>query len=598
MTDTKTLVKQENVKESSGYLRGDILEELRDETTIAVSEESYELLKFHGTYQGYNRDTATERKKQKLDKEYEFMIRLRIPAGGLTAKQYLWIDDIAEKYANATTRITSRETFQLHCITKDNLWQTMHEIDAGGLTTFGGCGDIVRNVTCSNAPIASSIYDRLRDDTLKISDFTAGKTNSYVEIWRDGKQVNAPEDKEPLYGNTYLPRKFKVGLITPEDNATDVFVHDIGLVLIHEGDTLKGYNVVLGGGMGMDHEGKLTWSEKKTYPRLADPVAFVGLDDAIPAVEAAVKMHRDFGDRTNRKHARLKYQVAERGLDWATQTFAEYFNQAGGKTLSEPVAIDNYQVKDHMGWHEQGDGKLYLGIPVPSGRIMDYSQKDHPSKYTDNVNDLYKNANYRSALREVAEQYGFPLRLTATEELILCDIDPAQKDEINQLFKKHGCIMAEDLTPAALHLMACVALPTCAKALADSERVQFPILDDIQDKLDKHGLRNEHLSIRITGCPNGCARPYIGDIGIVGRMPGHYVIHIGGDFAGTRLNVRVFDKVPEAEIGMALEPMFATFAKERLANETFGDFAHRYGEHKLAQVAADQLDTKWAEVIE
>lgn len=605
MTEKK-FVKQEDMKVASKFLKGGIAEELADSSKGDVSNDVYELLKFHGTYFGHNRDTATERKKQKLEKEYEFMVRTRIPGGRLTREQYLAFDDIADKYANGTLRITTRQVFQFHVILKENLKASIADMNKTLLSTQSACGDVVRNVTCSPAPIKNAKYDRLRADVDAIAEFVKPKTSSYNELWLDEEsdevrertvvEDNTPgkaEDYEPLYGATYLPRKFKIGIILPEDNSIDVYTHDLGFIMIYEGDELKGYNVLVGGGMGMDHEGKLAWKDKKTYPRVATPIAFVGPDDLIKATEAVVKLQRDHGDRTNRKHARLKYLVEEKGTEWTRKTFEEYF----GKAAEDPVDVE-VKIPTQMGWHEQGDGNLYLGIPVPSGRVVDYD-KPNPSKYTDNVNDRFKNSKYRTGLRAVIEEYGSNLVLTPTEEIILADIDPSKKGEIEDKLKSYGIHLAEDHTPFELHYMTCVSLPTCAKALAESERVQFQIQDDIQEKLDKHGIGKERISVRVTGCPNGCARPYVGDIGIVGRMPGHYIILIGGDFEGTRINTRVFEKVPQADIGKALEPMFALYSKEKQDGEGFGDFCKRIGIEKVANESVTACEgEKWAALTE
>lgn len=597
MTEEKKLSGNESIKANSNYLKGRIAEELADKSILEVSDESYELLKFHGTYQGYNRDTATERKKAGLEKEYEFMVRTRIPAGRLTAEQYLKMDDVAGKYANGTLRITTRQVFQFHVVLKDNLKQQIKEINEALLSTQSGCGDVVRNITTSPAPIKSAKYERLRSDAERVADFCRPKTTAYRGLWLDEQADEIKEaggEVEPLYGNTYMPRKFKIGLITPEDNSIDVFTHDLGIVLIFDGDKLRGYNILVGGGMGMKHEAASNWDDKKTYPRLADPIAFVGPDDLLKAVEAVVKLQRDFGDRTDRQHARLKYVVAEKGLEWTRKTLQEYFTAAGGGALQDPVPVEKYHIPTHMGWHEQGDGKLFLGVPVASGRIVDYD-KPHPSGYTDNVNHEFKNARYRTGLRAVIDEYRMNIVLTPTEEIILCDIDPKDKTDIEKKLKGYGIPLAEDHTLMQLHFMTCVSLPTCAKALAESERVQFQISDSIQEAMNKNGVGKERITVRVVGCPNGCARPYVGDVGIVGRMPGHYVLFIGGDFEGTRLNTKVFDKVPQDDLAKALDPMFALYAKQKNDGEGFGDFATRFGINKLVEAVKPQLSQyKWA----
>lgn len=602
MSEEKKLSGNETIKNSSQFLRGNIAAELADNSTDQVTDESYELLKFHGTYFGYDRDSATERKKQGLDKKYEFMVRTRIPGGRLTADQYLKMEDVADKYANGALRITTRQVFQFHVVLKKNLKNSIAEINHALLSTQSGCGDVVRNITCSSAPIKNAKYERLRADVDKVAAFVRPKASSYQELWLDKKADEIKErtvdekgnEFEPLYGPTYMPRKFKIGLILPEDNSIDVFTHDLGIVLIFDGKTLKGYNILMGGGLGMKHEAAKKWEDKKTYPRLADVVAFVGPDDLIPAVEAVVKLQRDFGDRSDRQHARLKYVVQEKGLAWTRKTFEEYFAKAGGKIVKDPAPVAKYEINSHMGWHEQGDGKLFLGIPVASGRIIDYDKK-HESGYNPGNNSVFAKARYKSGLKALLSKYKQNIVLTATEEIILCDIDPKDKADIEKILREYGIPLAQDFTKMKLHFMTCVSLPTCAKALAEAERIQFNISDSIQQAMNECGVGNERMTIRVTGCPNGCARPYVGDIGIVGRMPEHYVIFIGGDFEGTRLNKPVFDKVPTNDIAVALKPMFKLYSKKKNANEGFGDFCHRFGVDNVQAEAKKSLTQyKWA----
>lgn len=610
MSDTEIKrSKQESIKDESKFLKGNVAAELADASTEDVSDDVYELLKFHGSYFGHNRDTATERKKKGLDKEYEFMLRSRIPGGRMTAEQYLALDELASKYANGTLRITTRQVIQFHVILKKNLKPIIKEINDVMLSTQSACGDVVRNVTTSAAPIKDAKYERMREDVEKVASFVVPKSSAYREIFLDehadeirergieGQELTDGEEYEPLYGKFYLPRKFKIGLALPEDNSIDVFTHDLGFVLIFEGDEFKGYNMVVGGGMGMSHEPAKEWKDKKTYPRIANTIAFIQPDDLLNAVEAVVKLQRDHGDRSDRKHARLKYLVEEKGVEWTTQTFKEYFaNTNPTGDVSEPVKIENYEIPTWMGWHEQGDGKWFLGVPVASGRIHDYVG-EHPTGYNAGNNEHFKGAKYRSGLKAVIERFKMPVVLTPTEEIILADISPEDKNEIEEILRSFDIPLAEEHTFMQLHFMTCVALPTCAKALAEAERVQFPIMDDIQAVMDKYEIGNERITVRVTGCPNGCARPYVGDIGIVGRMPGHYVLFIGGDFEGTRLNTKVFDKVPQDDIGKALDPMFAKYAAEKNDDEGFGDFCHRVGIETMQQVAIDALaeeELKWA----
>ncbi len=574
MSDQK-LSGNETIKKNSRYLRGNITAELGDANAF-VSDESYELLKFHGSYQGYDRDTATERKKQGLDKSWEFMLRLKMPGGRLSAGQYLALDTLCDTHANGSLRITTRQTFQFHCIVKAHLKPFIADINRLLLSTLGGCGDVVRNIITCPAPIRDTVHATLEDSCFTLARDLAPKTDAYWELWLDGEKMEnypflpSPAQGEPLYGDTYLPRKFKVAIGQPEDNCMDALCNDVALLALFEGQELRGYNLAIGGGLGMNH------NNAKTYPYLARPVAFIKPADMVSVTKAVVEMQRDHGDRGDRKHARLKYLVAEKGLEWCKATLDGYF----GRSLDAPLAINRWGIDDHMGWHEQGDGKWFLGVPIPSGRIGD------------NINGIH----YRSALREVVSAYNMPLALTVDQNLILCDIDAKEKQAIKIILRRHGLRLREDMTDLARNFIACVALPTCGKALSEAERVQHPLEAALQSVMEKHGVSNEKIAVRLAGCPNGCPRPYVGDIGIVGRMPDHYSLFIGGDFEGTRLNTRVFDKVPFTDISTALDPFFASYARNRENGEGFGDFCHRYGIGALRDEASGSLSSqfKWA----
>lgn len=569
MTEEKKLSGQEGMKTSSRHLRGQILEDIRSDKP-AVLEETYELLKFHGTYEGYDRDSATARKKQGLDKLYEFMVRLRMPAGRLKPEQYLALDELVEKYANGTMRVTTRETFQFHCITKGNLWNLIHEINEILLSTIAACGDVVRNIITCPAPIKDNKHKVLEEAAYALNVATMPNTKGYHEIWVDGEVVagGAPES-EPLYGDTYLPRKFKIAVGFPEDNCMDLLCNDLAFAAMFDGQTLKGYNIYMGGGLGMNH------GNAKTYPRVATAVAFITPEDLIPAAHAVIKLQRDHGDRTDRKHARLKYLMDEKGEKWVRDTLHEYI----GKTLPDVLPVEKWGVETHQGWHEQGDGNWFLGVPISSGRIVDRGDEK-----------------IRTGLREVVKKYKKDLVLTADQNLIIADITPAEKPEIETLIRSFGIKLVEDISPVYRDFLACVALPTCGKALAEAERIKLPLVEKIESVMAKYGVANERIAIRMTGCPNGCARPYVGDIGLVGRMPGHYVVYIGGDFEGTRLNTEVLDKVPENDIATALDPMVALYAANKNKGEGFGDFCLRYGIDKVVanvkQTYAGQY--KWA----
>ena len=401
--------KVEETKQDSRALRGALAAGLASPAP-AFDEDGYNLLKFHGIYQGYDRDSATERKQQGLEKEHEFMVRVRIPGGRLTAAQYLALDDLADRYANGTLRITTRQSIQYHGVIKRDLKETVAGINQALLTTLAACGDVVRNVTTVAAPIRDAAHARLEADARLLSTHLLPQSGAYHEIWLDGEQI-AGTDEESLYGATYLPRKFKIGLGVPEDNSVDVLTNDLGIIALYDGDRLAGYNFALGGGLGMTH------NNAKTYPRLATLVAFVAPDDLAEAAAAVVKLHRDHGDRSNRRHARLKYLIAERGEAWAKAQLEHYL----GKPLEAPRAMPAFRVKDHLGWHEQGDGKFYLGIPVASGRIVDVPQ----------------GAKLRTALRRIMQRVDTDPILTPQQDIILSDVAPADRAVIDDILETH-----------------------------------------------------------------------------------------------------------------------------------------------------------------
>jgi sulfite reductase (ferredoxin) len=386
------------------------------------------------------------------------------------------------------------------------------------------------------------------------------RTRAYHEIWVDGapwqENEGASDGPDPLYGERYLPRKFKIGLAIPEDNTIDVLTNDLAIVALFEGGRLAGYNFLLGGGHGMTH------NNPKTYPRLATPVAFIESEDLLDAAAAVVKLHRDHGDRGNRRHARLKYVIAENGEEWARDQLSEYL----GKSLEPCRGMAPFEVPDHLGWHEQGDGKLYLGIPVSSGRIDNH---------------------IRAALRDIVSRFRCDPILMPSQDIILSEIRPEDQTAIEAILRQHGVRQAAEMLPAERWALACPALPTCGLALTEAERVRDGIVAAIEGRLRLYGLENERLSIRITGCPNGCARPYTGDIGIIGRMPGFYALFVGGDFEGTRLNEPLADKVPLHGIAEVLDPLFALYASARAYGEGFGDFCHRIGPPALQQALAE-----------
>jgi sulfite reductase (ferredoxin) len=561
MVQVNTVSKAEAVKQQSRQLRGHIARDLPD-TDKPFDNEGYSLLKFHGIYQGYDRDSATERKQRGEDKVWQFMVRVRIPGGRLTAEQYLALDELADRYANGSLRVTTRQSIQFHGVVKAGLRSAIAEINAALLTTLAACGDVVRTVTTTPAPIRDAMHDRLAAEVRRLSNHLLPRTRAYHEIWVDGapwRAEDAADEPDPLYGERYLPRKFKIGLAVPEDNTIDVLTNDLAIVALFAGDHLIGYNFLLGGGHGMTH------NNPKTYPRLATPVAFIEPEDLLEAAAAVVRLHRDHGDRGNRRHARLKYVIAENGEDWARDRLSEYL----GKPLEHCREMPPLEVPDHLGWHEQGDGKLYLGSPVSSGRIVD----DERSRVC-------------TALREIVGRFRCDPILMPSQDIILSEIRPEDRGAIEAVLRSHRVRLAGDMLPVERWALACPALPSCGLALTEAERVRDDIIAAIETRLRHYRLEHERLSIRITGCPNGCARPYTGDIGIVGRMPGYYAVFVGGDFEGTRLNVPLADKVPLGGIGELLDPLFELFAAWRAEDEGFGDFCHRIGMPALQQALA------------
>jgi sulfite reductase (ferredoxin) len=552
-----SLPKPEAIKQQSRQLRGALAADLA-ETAIPFDKVGYSLLKFHGVYQGYDRDSATERKQRGDSKVWQMMVRVRIPGGRLTAGQYLALDALADRHANGSLRVTTRQSIQFHGVLKSGLKAAIAEINHALLTTLAACGDVVRTVTTVPAPLRDPVHRRLEEDARRLSTHLLPKTGAYHEIWLDGEKVTPEEEApDPLYGERYLPRKFKIGLAIPDDNTIDVLTNDLAIVALFEGNRLQGYNFFIGGGHGMTH------NKPETYPRLATPVCFVEPDDLLEAAAAVVRLHRDWGDRGNRRHARLKYVIAERGEDWARERLSDDL----GKALEPCRSMPDFAVPDHLGWHEQGDGKLYLGVPVASGRIVDD-----------------EGMRIRTALREIVERFHCDPILTPSQDIILSEISPKNRAAITALLRHHGVRLAEDLLPVERWALACPALPSCGLALTEAERVREDIVGAIAARLERWGLADERLSIRITGCPNGCARPYTGDIGIVGRIPGYYSLYVGGDFAGTRLNTVIAERLDIRGLADALDPLFALFASSRAAGEGFGDFCHRIGIAALQQI--------------
>jgi sulfite reductase (ferredoxin) len=539
--------KIETLKTASHALRGTLRTSLDSDATH-FDEDEKQLLKFHGIYQQDDRDLRITNRKAGLDKAWSVMIRLNIPGGQLSAEQYLQLDDLADAYANGSLRITTRQSIQYHGVIKSELRETIARINDTLLTTLAACGDVQRNVMAVPAPIDSPVHRTVRALAMDITRELLPRTSAYHEIWIDGERQTTRESEEPFYGETYLPRKFKTGIALDIDNSVDVFAYDCGLLGITEGDTLLGFNVLAGGGFGMTH------NKPDTFARLATPIAFVQPEDAVAAVRAVATVYRDLGNRTDRRHARVKYLIESLGLD----RFREAFGAALDRPFEPPRETATLRQHDYIGRHDQGDGRQFYGVFVQNGRIQD----------TDDVR-------IRSALRAIAQELRPSLFLTPMQSIIAGDLAPSDVDRLEEILREHGVATAATISNARRFSLACPALPTCGLALAESERVAPDIFDAIGNELDALGLGDLELNIRMTGCPNGCARPYNADIGLVGRRPGVYHLFVGGGLGGDRLADLFAPDVATDDIVATLRPLLQRFRDEHASGESLSDFYQR-----------------------
>ncbi len=546
----------EGHKEQSRFLRGGIAEELAQETDH-FSESDKSLIKFHGFYQQDNRDVRKERKG--AGKLFIFMVRCKIPGGKVTASQYLALDRLADEHANGTLRITSRQGIQFHGVIKTGLKEIIAGINETLLTTLGACGDVNRNVMASPAPFADPIYKSLQNTADTLAAHFAPRTGAYHEIWLNGEKVaQDAETVEPIYGKLYLPRKFKIGLGLTYDNSVDVFAQDQGLLGIVENGKLVGYNLLVGGGMGMTH------GNHNTFPHIAQPMAFVTPDQVVQATEAVVEIFRQHGNRADRKRARIKYVVH----DWGVEKFREVL----AKHLPFPLVLPrDVQVKGFplfLGWNAQGDGKFFYGVSVENGRIKDEGE-----------------LKLKSALRTIVEKYQPRILLTPMQDILLCDLPETAQADIEKILTAHHVLPPGRISLVQQHSMACPAIPTCGLAISEAERGLPKVIDLLEAELKSLGLESEKVSVRMTGCPNGCVRPYQCDIGIVGRSGDKYTLFVGGNLEGSRLNFQFKDLVPLPQIVPTLKPLLEAYRAERQAGEGFGDYCHRLGAEKTMALA-------------
>ncbi len=547
---TKKLEKNEYLKEESNNLRGNLMEELADTSTAGISADSSQLTKFHGMYVQDDRDIRGERRAKKLEKAHTFMLRVRLPGGVCSPEQYLMMDQLSTDYGNETIRLTTRQTYQLHGLLKGNLRNVIRGMDKALMDSIGACGDINRNVMCQPDFKKTHAHAKVYEISKGISLHLLPNGKAYREIFIDGEKFSGEVEEEPIYGTTYLPRKFKIGVAIPGTNDVDVFSQDLGFIAIFEGETLTGFNVTVGGGLGTTH------GNDKTYPRVADVLGFCTVDQVNAVAEAVLLAQRDHGNRYDRKNARLKYTIDRMGL----AAFKDEVVKRTGFALGEEKPFEFTTIEDDYGWNKDINGKWYYVQFVASGRIAD---KD--------------GLNLRTAFREISKIHKGDIRLTPTQNLAFCGIDEADKASIQKILDDNGVEGPAKLSGLRKNAMACPALPTCGLALSESERFIPDLLDEFEKVLDENGLRDDSISIRMTGCPNGCARPYLAEIGLIGKAPGKYNLYLGAAYNGMRLNTLYKESITDAEIVPSVAPHLKAYAKEREEGEGFGDFCVRTG---------------------
>ena len=544
--------KVEIAKQNSKLLRGSIDETLKDPSIEKFSEDDMQLLKFHGSYEQDDRDLRKPRRAEGLGKAYSYMLRVVIPAGQLTNSQYIDLDRMADEFANGTIRLTTRQAIQYHGVIKGELRETIRQINESMMTTLAACGDVCRNVMATAAPIKDAVHEKVRETALAVAVELRPATKAYHEIWIEGeKQVSTMEDvteSEPLYGDTYLPRKYKVGVTVQGDNQLDIYSYDAGLIGILENDVLIGWNVVAGGGLGMSH------GRPNTFAQLADKIGFVGLDHGVAATRVIATIYRDFGNRFDRKQARLKYLIDKMGIE----EFRAEFKKRCDFEVQDSREIPEVSNEDWMGKHAQGDGKFFYGVFVENGRIKDT-----------------EDCQLRTAFLKIITQLGCSTTLTAQQSILFNDLTESQVGELESILKAHNVPLLNEISNARRYSMACPSMPTCGLAVAESERVMPDLITEIENTLESMGLGDTQLTIRMTGCPNGCARPYTADIALVGRRPGVYHLFVGGRLAGDRMADLYAADVKIEDLIETLMPLLLKYAETRNPDEGLGDFYQR-----------------------
>lgn len=543
----------ERIKKESNYLRGTLKESMLEPLSAGISDDDNRLMKHHGSYLQDDRDLRNERQKQKLEPAYQFMLRVRMPGGVATPEQWLVMDELARKYGNGTLKLTTRETFQMHGILKWDMKKTIQSIHSAMLDTIAACGDVNRNVMCASNPYQSEIHREVYEWSKKLSDDLLPRTRAYHEIWLDEEKVAGTpdaEEVEPMYGPLYLPRKFKIGIAVPPSNDIDVFSQDLGFIAIVEDNKLIGFNVAIGGGMGMTH------GDKATYPQLAKVIGFCKPDQLYDVAEKTITIQRDYGNRSVRKNARFKYTIDRLGLE----TVKNELENRLGWSLAEAKPYHFEHNGDRYGWVKGVNGRWHFTMFVEGGRVTDY--------------DDYK---LMTGLREIAKVHTGDIRLTANQNLIIANVTSQKKKKISELIEQFGLTDGRHYTALRRSSIACVALPTCGLAMAEAERYLPKLIDKIDEIIEENGLKNEEITIRMTGCPNGCARHALGEIGFIGKAPGKYNMYLGAAFDGSRLSKMYRENIGEEEILKELRDILPRYAKERNEGEHFGDFVIRAG---------------------
>lgn len=550
----------ENIKARSRLLRGTLRQSIEDPLTGALPPEDAQISKFHGFYEQDDRDLRADRQDRFLEPQYSFMLRARLPGGVCTPEQWLTIDRVGRELGNGTIRLTTRQTFQFHGILKQRLKPLIQQINQAMIDSIGGCGDVNRNVLCNPNPERSALHAEVHDWARKISEHLLPQTRAYHEIWLDGEPV-AGGESEPTYGETYLPRKFKTAVAIPPHNDVDVFTNDLGFIAVADGDRLLGFNVLAGGGMGTSHD------DPSTFPRLADPLGFIQPHAATVVAEAVVTTQRDFGDRVSRRHARLKYTIERMGLD----AFISQVETRSGVRFQPYRPVEFLTQGDRFGWTPNSDGRHNLTLFIENGRVADRD-----------------GAELMTGLRQIAQRHDGDFRITPNQNLVVASVSDARRAEIETIARTHGLL--DDATrPIRLASIACVALPTCPQAMAEAERCFPRLLDDIELLAETHGVSGQDIVMRMTGCPNGCARPFVAELGLVGKGPGRYNLHLGGDGRGSRL-ARLYRKnLNEDQLLVVIDGLLGRYATERTSTERFGDFVVRVGIVEVVENPAEDF---------